>query len=410
MSLNLSLKNKLNNPSLVIIVLTIGVFASLLILINLSPYAKEQQFSYLARAFLEGHTYFTESPGTWNDTTLFSGEYYWPLGLFPALLLLPFVAFFNQLGIFFTQGYLNLLIVPAIFLLWVKISKKIGFTATDSLYLAFAFCAGSVFLDVAFVPFSWYFAQVITTLFLSLAIYEFLTKKRFWLIGIYLAAVLMTRQTAAIGAVFFILAILSSNEKMRAKTLKLLSVSAPLIIAAMAMLFYNYLRFNNLFETGYVTQLLIEPLTRARFYGLFSFSHIPGNLYYFLLQPPLPVFYDGISHVLRPPYLKPSPWGMSILITSPYYLYLIWGNYRERITKIIWSTVIATAIPIFMYYGIGYIQFGHRYSLDFLPFLFLLFLLTLFKKSPTLSLPFKTLFVANGLTNFYLFFALRYLN
>lgn len=410
MKLLFLIQKKLENPSWIIITVMIGVFASLMILTNIAPTTGGQHFSYLAQSFLDGHTYFTQNFTSWNDTTLFNGRHYWTFSIFPAILLLPFVAIFDQFGILFTQGYLNLILVPAIFALWVKISRKIGFSIVDSLYLAFAFVAGSVFLDVALMSYSSYFAQVVTTFFLCLSVYEFLTKNRPWLIGLYMAAVLMTRATAAIGTVFFVLIICLSNRRVRTKLFELLVISFPLVVAAAILLFYNFLRFNNLFETGYWSVILAKPLAQACSYGAFGFIHIPGNIYYFLLQSPLPVFRDGISHVLRPPYLRPSPWGMSILITSPYYLYLFWGNYRERIAKIILVTVIATAIPIFMFCGIGFVQFGYRYSLDFLPFLFLLFLLMLFKKSPTLSLPFKTLFIANGLINFYLFFALRYLN
>src|SRR3989338_10072579 len=99
MSLNSSPKNNLNNPSLIIIALTIGAFTSLLTLTNISSGTGGQHFSYLAQSFLDGHTYFTQNLKSWSDTTLFNGRHYWPLGPFPALLLLPLVVIFNQLGI-----------------------------------------------------------------------------------------------------------------------------------------------------------------------------------------------------------------------------------------------------------------------------------------------------------------------
>ena len=152
---------------------------------------------------------------------------------------------------------------------------------------------------------------------------------------------------------------------------------------------------------GYNLSLLADYFDRARSYGLFNLVHLPGNLYYFLLAPPLPVFRDDISHVLRPPYIIADPWGMSIFITSPYYLYLFFGSYHSRLMKILWITIIAIAIPIFLYYGIGYIQFGYRYALDFLPFLFLMLLLVPKQRCDKLSWGFKTLIIASSFINLY---------
>ena len=57
---------------------------------------------------------------------------------------------------------------------------------------------------------------------------------------------------------------------------------------------------------------------------------------------------------------------------------------------------------IFSYYGIGNVQFGYRYSLDFLPFLFFLLIRNYRNERPELSPGFKKVILVTALTNCYL--------
>src|SRR6266850_1026830 len=81
----------------------------------------DQQFSYLAESFLQGKTYFLASSTFGHDTAFFQGKYYWPLGPFPAVLLLPFVLVFRSFSLFFFQGYLQVFLVLGVFYLFFKI-------------------------------------------------------------------------------------------------------------------------------------------------------------------------------------------------------------------------------------------------------------------------------------------------
>ena len=52
----------------------------------------EQQYVRLAESFLSGKLHLlVELPEHLHDTALYGGRYYWPLGPFPAVLLMPFV-------------------------------------------------------------------------------------------------------------------------------------------------------------------------------------------------------------------------------------------------------------------------------------------------------------------------------
>ena len=380
------------------------VLAFLLLLSNLFMPMAEQQFSLLADSFLHGKIYFTSNPGRLDDLALYDNHYFWPLGPAPAILLTPFVAMFKLFGQFFYQGYLQFFLVIGVFYLCIKIARTLDYDLKDSLFLAVAFTFASAFIGVSLIHFSWYFSQVVVTFFLLLSVYEFLTKKRYLLIGSYYALILATRVTASLSIIFFILyVVISKLGKRDRKFRDLMYLVVPGTVTLFLLFLYNYSRFANIFEFGYTYQVIYGVIQKAREYGILSIIHIPGNLYYLLLATPLPIFKDNLSHVLTFPFIKIDSWGMSIFVTSPYFIYLVFLKYKDTISRLLWVTIALTAIPTLLYYGVGYIQFGYRYSLDFLPFLFFLLVKNYKEGFGNLSKTFNFLIMLSALFNMYLF-------
>lgn len=363
----------------------------------------DQQFSYLAEAFLHGRTYLPVPPATAHDAVFFQGHYYWPLGPLPAVLLLPFVLIVRFFGLFFFQSYLHVFLVFGVFYLFFRIATKTGYSKQDAAFLAFAFCFASAFIGIAVYSGSWYFAQVVAVFLIALALLEYLGKKRFWVIGTLMSFALLTRVTAGLNILFFLMdAVVADDRSWREKFGAASALSLPLLVGVAGLGIYNHARFDNWLEQGYSLQYLEGAAARARSYGVTSLVHVPGNLYYFLLAGPLPVTFDGVSQVLKFPYVKANAWGMSIFVTSPYFLYLFRLKYDERVAKELLLSIAVVASLVFTYYGIGYIQFGYRYSLDFLPFLFFLLIRNYRKQNVELSPCFKKIVLGTSLTNLYL--------
>ncbi len=323
---------------------------------------------------------------------------------------MPFTLIFNLFKISFTQGYFHSLALPLIFYLLYSICLKIKFSKLDSFYLAFAFVFSSMFLGVAMISWSWYFSQLVATLFLLLSINEFLRRKRYIIIGLFMACVVATRATAGFGLIFFLFEIIFSKNFINIKVKNTINFLLPIILITLCLFAYNYSRFQNIFEFGYSNCYLgtyenqkESSLSAARKYGMFSFVHVPGNLYYSLISLPIPVYKDTISQVFRFPYLKGNPWGMSIFLTSPYLLYLFFLKNKDRISIFLIITILIIALPVFLYYGIGFNQFGYRYGLDFFPFLFLLFARNYQFKKQKLSEGIKKLILISAIINYYLF-------
>jgi hypothetical protein len=68
----------------------------------------------------------------------------------------------------------------------------------------------------------------------------------------------------------------------------------------------------------------------------------------------------------KAPYVKISHHGMSLLVTSPNLAYTVMPQERSHLTRPLWLTIAAVAIPSLLYQNSGYIQFGYRFSLDYM--------------------------------------------
>lgn len=359
-----------------------------------------QQFGFLANSFLHGKLYFLDAYGSWwHDAVSFGDHYFWPLGPFPAVVLMPFVAISNLFGIEFLQGYLQIFLIAFIFFLVAFLSRKLGWRKDDAIGWAFAFCFATNFLGVAFWPNSWFFAQIVTTLLILLSLTEFVTKKRYWLIGIIYGLLVLTRLPASLGVVFFgFWIIFKENKKLK----KLIILGIPFLAAALVMATYNYARFGDFLEQGYGMQITAGAFDDNLKRSLFALHHTPGNLYYMLLATPQPVFVEG-SHVLASPFIKADPWGISIFLTAPYLILVFGLKYKDIFSKLLLVTVAIICIPIITYYGIGWYQFGFRYALDFLPFLFFALIYEYRKTHEKLPTRLLILFLISAVFNLYLF-------
>ena len=364
----------------------------------------EQQFVFLARSFQHGDMAFQEVPGeSWADTSVYRDRYYWPLGPAPAVVLMPFEFAASTFGAFFYQGYLQPLLVLALLGLIYRVARVTGYTSEDSGYLAFGFAFATAFLGVGMWPWSWYFSQVTTCVLLFAAIAEMIGRHRSWVLGVLFALVLATRATAVFGLLWCIGETLGRREPWKKKLGPLVAIVIPVMIVAAMLSAYNYARFHDPFDQGYAEQIIPPHAAAGRALGIVSMQHLPGNLYTLLLAAPNPVRRDDVSPVLAFPYVVANPWGMCIWVTSPLFLYLLGLRHRDDRSLLLLLSSFVIAVPILLYYGIGFRQFGYRYSLDFLPFLYYLLLRNYRHQRGNLTAGFKAVVLLSALWNLYLF-------
>lgn len=371
-----------------------------------------QQYSLLAKAFLHGQLHFL-SPigGAGQDPVYFHGKIYWSEGPFPALLLMPFVGCFAIFHLFFYQGYIKWLLVLGVFYMVYALARNLKYTKEDSLILAFGFCLGSTFIGVASDSASWFFAQVVATGLLFASLLEYMRRRRWWLIGILCGLILMTRATAIPVVIFFGLEIWRSNwTSKRELKYAALRLAIPVFISCFLLGLYNYLRFQNPFHGGYANQLLFPASAEAESLGVFNIIHIPTNLYSLLLRTPIPLLRNSSSWTLKFPFIANNIYGMSIFITSPYLLYLFMHSWRAY-PKLARHLLIASGVSCLLvvsYFGVGLVQFGYRYALDFMPELFLVFMIMYRRYHEHTTTGMKCLLLGSGIINFYMLWQLLF--
>ena len=203
---------------------------------------------------------------------------------------------------------------------------------------------------------------------------------------------------------------LCRTKRFKIKTQRIkefLKLGLPFGIAVILIGLYNYERFGNPFNGGYAYQVLFPDSAVSRSYGVFSLIHVPTNFYAAFLSAPLTIVKNSSSWLLKFPYIQNNPNGMSMFITSPYLLYLFtqkWKTYDKEARNLIVATLISCLL-VLSFYGIGKDQYGYRYSLDFLPGLFMLFMLIYRKNHDFISKGMKFLLLGAGVLNFYLLFS-----
>jgi hypothetical protein len=169
---------------------------------------------------------------------------------------------------------------------------------------------------------------------------------------------------------------------------RLLRFAIPAAAVAALIFAHNYARFERVTEFGH-TYLNISWAGRIHRWGLFNYHFLARNL--------------AAALVLAPRILAHAPWvqvgqhGMSMLITSPNLAYLVRPKQPSPLAPGLWLAVLATALPSLLYQNSGYVQFGYRFSLDYLIF----FVVLLAVGGRPLSRIFKTLVVLATLINLF---------
>ncbi len=329
-------------------------------------------FIYLADALLAGRLYLQDTPFYFEELILRDGLSYTIYPPMPALLLVPFVAVW---GLSFSQVFASILLgsinVSLVFLLMRRLTESFE----KQIWMTLLFGYGTIYWYTSTIGSVWYFAHIVSLFFLFLAIYETFGKRRVFLIGLLLGASYWSRILTVLTLPFFIIMLSdlwlplspgrSILKRIKLRPLLLLSLGVGVFICLNFL--YNYVRFGSPFDVAYSMHTISEAKAKVSPWfdqGLFSLSYMRHHLYTFLLQPP--------AFIESWPYIVPSKVGLSVLITTPVFIFAFAAGIRNRLALACWLAIIPPALLIFTKSGTGWTQFGYRYALDFYPFLLLL--------------------------------------
>jgi hypothetical protein len=288
---------------------------------------------------------------------------------FPAVLMAPFVAVWrlNFNDVLFTVLWAGL--NPALLFLLLRdlarrrLSRR---TPVDDLWLTAMFGVGSVYYYCAVVGQVWFTAHVVAvTLSIGYA-WASLDAERPVLAGLFLVLGFATRPAVGWSLPLFLFEAarvsggwraLRTRDGWAALAPRLVRFAIPALAIGGVLCWYNYARFQNPFDFGY-KYLNIQWQDRIMRFGLMNYHFLSRNLAAALVLLP--------RVMTRWPYVRISHHGMSLLVTSPNLAYTVMPQERNHLTKPLWITILTTALPSLLYQNSGYIQFGYRFSLDYM--------------------------------------------
>ena len=319
---------------------------------------------------------------------------------FPAVLMAPFVAIW---GLAFNDVLFNALwagLNPMLLFLLLRHLRASGLsrrTQVEDLWLTALFGVGSVYYFCSVVGQVWFTAQIVAVTLSIAFVWASLGGRRPMLAGLFVALGFATRPPWLVVPLFFAEVIranggwaaLRTREAQRALGKATLRFALPIAVVGSILAVLNVVRFGNPFEFGHKF-LAVQRQERMFRYGLFNYHFLSRNLAAALLL--LPRVMD------HAPYVKISQHGMSVLVTTPNLAYSVLPQAPSPLRRALWVTILTTALPSLLYHNSGYVQFGYRFSLDYLIF----FVVLLAISSRPMTKLFKGLVLFSFVVNLFL--------
>ncbi len=350
----------------------------------------DNHYVHLADSFLHGElgVVGNRPPGT-NDWALYEGKWFVSFPPFPALVILPVVAIW---GLATRDAIFWALLAagaPCLLFVYLRFLSERGESqrgTRDNLVLTALFAFGTVFFFVAVQGTVWFAAQVVASNLLVLFLLAATGARWPVVAGLTLGALVACRpETGLAGSFFFVEALQryrregsaddpAAHPLVRAWRYLLgadftrlikahLKLAGPLVVLLGVQFWLNYARFDDPFSFGH-EYLQIRWRPRIDTWGLFNYHYLPKNLAVFVAS--LPWLED------HAPYLKISLHGLALWFTTPALLWTLWPSYVNVRMVGLWLAAIPIALMDLAYQNSGWIQFGYRFALDYMPFLFVL--------------------------------------
>ena len=341
----------------------------------------DNHYVHMAYGILHGRLHVEGKPPHLNDWAKYDGKWYVSFPPAPALFMLPGVAIW---GMRFNDRIFTLFFSAAgpalLFLLLMRLKKRgsVDRKTWELGLLTGLFGVGTVYYFAAVQGSVWYTAHMVGVTLLLLYMLSSLNGRHPMLAGLALGLAFACRPPMLLAAPFlayeiirpklvdskdnFFRAVLDALRQVgiRKTVLKVALFSIPVVLIIAAIMWMNAVRFDNPFEFGH-RHLQVRWTDRILKWGLFHYHYLARNLAVALTLLP---WVSG-----NEPYLQIGRHGLAIWFTTPAFLYLLWPKQMNRFYMAMFVTVLCVAIPSLLYQNSGWVQFGYRFSLDYMPFL-----------------------------------------
>ncbi len=298
-------------------------------------------------------------------------KYYVSFPPFPAIVMMPLFLVFG----YDTNDVLFTVVVAAanaaLFFLLLEVLRDRGLsmrTRRENLLLSLLFTFGTVHFFSSVRGEVWFTALILGVALHLGFIWASLEARHPVLAGVMLACGMATRTPLTFAVVFFVMEIFREGDRLRWPGLgfvlrRAVAFGAPVLAVGLALMAYNDARFDNPFEFGH-TYLAGGTRPSIREHGLFSFWFLKNNLAAALTNPPVLDSFPPFIHITRH--------GLGLPFCTPALLWVLWPRRWSAFARNAAVAAAVVAIPSLFYQNTGWAQFGYRFALDYLPYLFVL--------------------------------------
>lgn len=356
----------------------------------------KSQFYYdytfrVAENFLRGAVAFTEPQPSWlNEFVPFEGFFYSVFPLGSVLTMIPFVLLkFANLVTEMPSALIAGLTAGGIGWFLISIAKQYPIKGGKIFLMSAAILYGTWMWTNLTMGGAWHLALGFAMLGELGAIYFTIFNRKPLLAGAFFALGFGNRTEVLLTAPIFMFLLVRQNEYQTKtiepetqsesddiKQIKLIErrlwfrqialfCAIPFVLGV-STLVYNYIRFHSFTDFGYarIPGVLNEPWYN---HGIFSVWYIPGQAHEMLFK-----MWERRAGF---PYLVPNEFSGSILWSSPLLLLLFRFGSRDKILKYAsWLAIFVLTILLWMHGNSGGWQFGYRYAMVLLPWIFLIIL------------------------------------
>lgn len=282
----------------------------------------------------------------------------------PSVLMLPSALIGGRAGNDVIPTTLVAALILPLFLLVLRRLREAGLstrTEREELWLVALLAFGTVLFFSSVGGRVWYTAQVCGVALALVYTWASVEAKHPVAAGIALGAAALTRTAMAFMLPLFLFELWRCRRTEWKRPA--LQFAIPVALFAIAGFIYNAVRFHSPTEFGH-TFLDVRQQLQIEQYGLAGYHYLSRNLAVALtLLPELPG---------RAPWVQVSGHGLAIWVTTPALLLVLWPKQKPPIHRALWITVACVAAPSLLYMNSGWVQFGYRFSLDYMVFLVVL--------------------------------------
>jgi hypothetical protein len=386
-------EDKSQNQKILIFILVVSVFW-IYYFSNPQPQYYYDYTFRVADNFLRGAVAFREKPPRWlNEFVPFDGNWYSVFPLGSVLTIIPF-AFFKVIGVVYEMPASLIAALTAGAIAWFLflISEFYDLERKKRILLVCAILFGTWMWTNLTMAGAWQLALGFAVLGELGAIYFTVFNRRPILAGIFFALAFGNRTEVLLTAPIFMFLLLrenaeanpekTENQKPKTKSQKpkaqnpianrtaqfanLAQFCAVPFVLGVSTLIYNYIRFHSFTDFGYarIPGVLQEPWYA---HGIFSIRYIPLNFREMLVTP--------WRRLAAFPYFVPGGFGGAIWWSSPFLLFLFRFGRRDKILKYTaWTAIFAQTFVLWIHGNPGGWQFGYRYAMILLPWMFIILL------------------------------------